>query len=104
MIENGPNTDNVNPGFINPWLINSGCPFLVGDSDHFWREHPPNHGTGLLILGQHLRCPVARRWPGEKRASFFWLVEFKGNPSFLKKGKKGTTGQLGHQDKARYMR
>ena len=24
-----------------------------GDSDHFWREHPPNNGTGLLILGQH---------------------------------------------------
>ena len=24
-----------------------------GDSDHFWREHPPNIGTGLLILGQH---------------------------------------------------
>ena len=23
-----------------------------GDSDHFWREHPPNSGTGLLILGQ----------------------------------------------------
>ena len=20
---------------------------------HFWREHPPNNGTGLLILGQH---------------------------------------------------
>ena len=23
------------------------------DSDHFWREHPPDNGTGLLILGQH---------------------------------------------------
>ena len=28
------------------------CPLLVGIR-HFWREHPPNHGTGLLILGQH---------------------------------------------------
>ena len=25
------------------------------------------------------------KWPGKKRASFFWLVEFKGNPSKKKK-------------------
>ena len=31
---------------------------------------------------------------GKKRASLFWLVEFKGNPSPTK-GQKGTTGQLG---------
>ena len=37
---------------LNPWLTNRVSPFS-GDSDHFWREHPPNHGTGLLILGQH---------------------------------------------------
>ena len=42
----------VNPRLINPWLINRGCPLLVG-IHHFWREHPPNNGTGLLILGQH---------------------------------------------------
>ena len=30
------------------------CPFS-GGSDHFWREHPPNNGTGLSILGQHYR-------------------------------------------------
>ena len=36
-----------------PWWINRGCPLVVGDSDHFWREYPPNNGTGLLILGQH---------------------------------------------------
>ena len=29
-----------------------GCPLLVG-IHHFWREQPPNNGTGLLILGQH---------------------------------------------------
>ena len=29
-----------------------GCPLFVGIY-HFWREHPPNHGTGLFILGQH---------------------------------------------------
>ena len=46
--------DNVNPGVISPWLILiEGCPLFGGDSDHFWREHPPNHGTGLLILDQH---------------------------------------------------
>ena len=43
---------NVNPGLISPWLINRGCPLLVG-IHHFWREHPPNNGTGLSILGQH---------------------------------------------------
>ena len=42
----------VNPGLTNPWLINRGCPLLVG-IHHFWREHPPNSGTGLFILGQH---------------------------------------------------
>ena len=31
---------NVNPGLINPWLINRGCPLLVG-IHHFWREHTP---------------------------------------------------------------
>ena len=41
---------NVNPGLVNPWLINRGCPLLVGN--HFWREHPPNNGTGSLFLGQ----------------------------------------------------
>ena len=39
---------NVSPGLINPWLINRGVGVY-----HFWREHPPNDGTGLLILGQH---------------------------------------------------
>ena len=32
---------NVNPGLINPWLINRGVSPFSGDSDHFWREHPP---------------------------------------------------------------
>ena len=45
-----PTFPNVNPGLINPWLINRGCPLLVGI--HFWREHPPSDGTGLLTLGQ----------------------------------------------------
>ena len=47
---------NVNPGLTNHWLIS---PFSV-DSDHFWREHPPN-GVGLLILDQHYREPNHRR-------------------------------------------
>ena len=46
---------NVNPGLI---LI-GGRPFLVG-MHHFWREHPPNNGTGLLILGQEGHCHFAR--------------------------------------------
>ena len=29
--------------------------------NHFWREHPPNHGTGLLILGQHFPF-VVEQW------------------------------------------
>ena len=37
---------NVNPGLINPWLINRGVSPFSGDSDDFWREHPPNSGTG----------------------------------------------------------
>ena len=45
----------VDPRLINPWLINGGVFPFSGDSDHFWREHPPNHGTGLLIRGQHYR-------------------------------------------------
>ena len=45
---------NVHPGFINPWLIlNRGVSPFSGDSDHFWREHAPDSGTGLLILSQH---------------------------------------------------
>ena len=38
-----PTQSNVNPGLINPRLINRGCPLLVG-IHHFWREHPPNNG------------------------------------------------------------
>ena len=46
---------NVSPGLINPWWINRGVSaFKWGVmSYHCWREHPPNNGTGLLILGQH---------------------------------------------------
>ena len=33
---------NVNPGLINPWLMNRGVnPPVSGDSDHFWRGTPP---------------------------------------------------------------
>ena len=32
---------NVNPGLISLWLINRGVSPFSGDSDHFWREHPP---------------------------------------------------------------
>ena len=39
---------------INEPLVNFdwGVSPFRGESDHFWREHPPNNGTGLLILGQ----------------------------------------------------
>ena len=37
---------NVDPGLMNPWLINRGVSPFSGDSGHFWREHPPNNGTG----------------------------------------------------------
>ena len=50
---------NDNPGLINPWLNNRGCPLLVGFIT-FWREHPPNNGTSLLILGQHYPPPPPR--------------------------------------------
>ena len=35
------------PGFINSRLIR-GVSRFSGDSDHFWREHPPNNGRGLM--------------------------------------------------------
>ena len=42
-----PIRGNVNPGLINPWLINRGVSPFSGDSDHFWRGfHPPSSGTG----------------------------------------------------------
>ena len=44
---------NVNSGLVKPSLIDRGVSPFSGNSDHFWREHPPNKGTGLLILGQH---------------------------------------------------
>ena len=40
--------DEVKPLVDFDWGVS---PFS-GDSDHFWREHPPN-GTGLLLRGQH---------------------------------------------------
>ena len=88
-------TPNVNPGLITPWLINRGVSPFRGDSDHFWREHPPN-GTGLFILGQrlHVLLPVFRRFgtsqvrlleatqcrpghsePGEATSSLFWASD-----------------------------
>ena len=43
---------NVNPGFINPWLILiGGCPLSLGVVT-FGGNNPPNDGTGLLMLGQ----------------------------------------------------
>ena len=60
---------NVDRGLINPLLINRGVSPFSGDSDHFWREHPPN-GTSLLILGQHYpanRTELSRvSWVGLK--------------------------------------
>ena len=38
-------TRNVNPGLINPWLINRGDSSLL--------EGTPPNGTGLILLGQH---------------------------------------------------
>ena len=40
----------VDPGFINPWLIDRGVSPVSGDSDHFWREHPPDK-DGLINPG-----------------------------------------------------
>ena len=37
--------DNVNPGLINPWLINRGCPLLVGIQTTFGGNTP-------LIMGR----------------------------------------------------
>ena len=51
----------VDPGVINPGLINRGVPLLVG-IHHFWREHPRNNGTGLFILGKHYS--PSRCWRG----------------------------------------
>ena len=53
----------VTAGFHNPLVdFDWGYPLFSGDSDHFWRGfHPPNNGTGLLILSQHyspLACKV----------------------------------------------
>ena len=43
---------NVNPGLRSPWLINRGVSPFGGDSS-LLEGTLPNHGTGLLILGQH---------------------------------------------------
>ena len=64
----------VNPGLTNPWLINRGCPLLVG-IHHCGREHPPNSGTGLLVKiypvllsflgtvrGENPLCVFRRSW------------------------------------------
>ena len=39
---------NVNPGLIDPWLINRGVSPFSGDSDHCWREPPQKMGRVLL--------------------------------------------------------
>ena len=55
-VSHNQNPEKLDPGSkYKPWLILiGGCPLhFSGDSDHFWGEHPPNNGTGLLILGQH---------------------------------------------------
>ena len=73
-------TSHVNPGFINPWLtFIGGCPIpFSGDSDHFWRDHPPNTGTGVLILGQHdFICAV------DSLQDVRSTVRDSGNPRFI---------------------
>ena len=45
------------------------------------------------MSGQLLKYLDAQ-WPGEKRASLFWLVDFLGQPLPQKHGAKATTGQL----------
>ena len=54
---------NVNPGEVKPLVdFDWGVSPFSGDSDHFWREHPANSGTGLFILGQHYLFQVSMRW------------------------------------------
>ena len=44
----------LTPDSAEPLLdFDRGVSPFSGDSDHFWREHPSNNGTGLFILGQH---------------------------------------------------
>ena len=45
--------DNGNPDEAPLVHFDQGVSPFGGDSDDFWREHPPNNGTGLFILGQH---------------------------------------------------
>ena len=49
---------------------------LSGESDHFWREHPPHNGTGCFILGQHVRAAVlgvASICQGAMPGTRFWV-------------------------------
>ena len=57
----GPQRDGWAPircstGLMNPWLINRGMSPFSGDSDHFWREHPP-YWDGFINPGATLATP-----------------------------------------------
>ena len=43
----------IAPDFCTPGSLIGGCPLLVW-IHHFWREHPPNNGTGLINPGPAL--------------------------------------------------
>ena len=71
-------------GLISAWLINRGVSLLVG-IHHFCREHPPNNGTGLLILGStshldQLATDLSTRFLGLDRSMavsiYCWLLRF----------------------------
>ena len=45
---------NVNPGLINPWLINRGGPLIVGIQTTVGGNTPLNSGTGCMKPGSPL--------------------------------------------------
>ena len=49
LLDPPTNTANVNPGLINPWLINRGCPLSVGIQTTFGGNTPLLVGRVLLI-------------------------------------------------------
>ena len=76
--------------------MNRGVSPLSGDSDHFWREHPPKNGTGSTwILGPHYKDPgqgscwrvLVGIWRGEAPAQFRLILadpSISPAPSFAK--------------------
>ena len=82
---------NVNPGLINPRLINRGVSPFSGDSSLLERT-PPNNGRGLLIRGQHYPVDPRQALGVTTCPSRLYLQGQSGSPLRPSNGATGCVG------------